>query len=315
MSWSKLDRRPLFLDFDMGLVVLFIFIICAFYVQSRGVVQHNKLIRKISDHSNIFGPINCLFYGFSTIKKSVYIDVNHFPELKVLKDNWKVIRDEAVRLNDDTQIKSSEEKDDLGFNSFFKTGWKRFYLKWYGASLHSANRLCPKTVDLINSIPSIKGAMFAMLPPGARLVKHRDPYAGSFRYHLGLITPNSEDCFIFVDGKKYYWKDGEAVMFDETFIHYAENKTDTNRIVLFLDVKRPVSFFLVDWINELFSRIFMAATTTKNMDGDKIGGINRLFPYIFKVRLIGKKIKKSNRGVYYILQYSIYLLIIYGIFF
>ena len=29
----------------------------------------------------------------------------------------------------------------------------------------------------------------------------------------------------------------------------------------------------------------------KNMDGDKIGGINRLFPYIFKVRLIGKKIK------------------------
>ena len=315
MSWSKLDCRPSFLDFDMGLIVLFIFIICAFYVQNRGVVQHNRLIRKISDHSNIFGPINCLFYGFSTIKKSVYIDVNHFPELKVLKDNWKVIRDEAIRLNDDTQIKSSEEKDDLGFNSFFKTGWKRFYLKWYGASLHSANRLCPKTVDLINSIPSIKGAMFASRPPGARLVKHRDPYAGSFRYHLGLITPNSEDCFIFVDGKKYYWKDGEAVMFDETFIHYAENKTDTNRIVLFLDVKRPVSFFLVDWINELFSRIFMAATTTKNMDGDKIGGINRLFPYIFKIRLIGKKIKKSNRGLYYTLQYSIYLLIIYGIFF
>ena len=299
----------------MGLTVLFIFIICAFYVQNRGDVQHNKLIRKISDHSNIFGPINCLFYGFSTIKKSVYIDVGHFPELKVLKDNWKVIRDEAVRLNDDTQIKPSKEKDDLGFNSFFKTGWKRFYLKWYGASLYSANKLCPKTVDLINSIPSIKGAMFAMLPPGARLVKHRDPYAGSFRYHLGLITPNSEDCFIFVDGKKYYWKDGEAVMFDETFIHYAENKTDTNRIVLFLDVKRPVNFFLVDWINELFSRIFMAATTTKNMDGDKIGGINRLFPYIFKVRLIGKKIKKLNRGLYYILQYSIYMLIIYGIFF
>ena len=95
----------------MGLTVLFIFIICAFYVQNRGDVQHNKLIRKISDHSNIFGPINCLFYGFSTIKKSVYIDVGHFPELKVLKDNWKVIRDEAVRLNDDTQIKSSKEKD------------------------------------------------------------------------------------------------------------------------------------------------------------------------------------------------------------
>jgi beta-hydroxylase len=157
--------------------------------------------------------------------------------------------------------------------------------------------------------------MFAMLPPGARLVKHRDPYAGSLRYHLGLITPNSEECFISVDGQKYYWKDGESVIFDETFIHFAENKTDTNRIVLFLDIKRPVNFFMIDWINEVFSRIFMAATTTKNMDGDKIGGINRLFPYIFKVRLIGKKIKKTNRIFYYILQYTIYLLLIYIIFF
>ena len=154
-----------------------------------------------------------------------------------------------------------------------------------------------------------------MLPPGARLVKHRDPYAGSLRYHLGLITPNSEECFISVDGQKYYWKDGESVIFDETFIHFAENKTDTNRIVLFLDIKRPVNFFMIDWINEVFSRIFKAATTTKNMDGDKIGGINRLFPYIFKVRLIGKKIKKTNRIFYYILQYTIYLLLIYIIFF
>ena len=299
----------------MGLSVLIIFILCAFYVQNRGVVQHKKLVRKISDHSNLFGPINCLFYCFSKIKKSVYIDVDNFPELKVLEDNWIAIRDEAIALNNDTHIKSSEEKDDLGFNSFFKTGWKRFYLKWYGASLHSANKLCPKTVDLINSISSIKGAMFAMLPPGARLVKHRDPYAGSFRYHLGLTTPNSEECFISVDGKKYYWKDGEAVMFDETFIHFAENKTNTNRIVLFLDIKRPTKFFIVDWINEIFSRIVLAATTTKNMDGDKIGGINRLFPHIFKVRLIGKKIKKLNKILYYILQYSIYLLLIYAVFF
>ncbi len=299
----------------MGLFVLLIFILCAFYVQNRGTVQHEKLVRKISDHSNLFGPLNCLFYFFSTIKKSVYINVDNFPELKVLEDNWKIIRDEAVELNNHTYIKSSEEKDDLGFNSFFKTGWKRFYLKWYGASLYSANKLCPKTVDIINSIPSVKGAMFAMLPPGARLVKHRDPYAGSLRYHLGLITPNSEECFISVDGQKYYWKDGESVIFDETFIHFAENKTDTNRIVLFLDIKRPVNFFMIDWINEVFSRIFMAATTTKNMDGDKIGGINRLFPYIFKVRLIGKKIKKTNRIFYYILQYTIYLLLIYIIFF
>ena len=42
--------------------------------------------------------------------------------------------------------------------------------------------------------------MFAELPPGSRLVRHRDPYAGSLRYHLGLLTPNDPGCFIEVDG-------------------------------------------------------------------------------------------------------------------
>jgi hypothetical protein len=31
----------------------------------------------------------------------------------------------------------------------------------------------------------------ALLPPGGDLA-HRDPFAGSLRYHLGLSTPNSE---------------------------------------------------------------------------------------------------------------------------
>jgi beta-hydroxylase len=27
-----------------------------------------------------------------------------------------------------------------------------------------------------------------------------------------------------VDGQRYSWRDGESVVFDETYIHYAENK-------------------------------------------------------------------------------------------
>ena len=80
----------------------------------------------------------------------------------------------------------------------------------------------------MQSIPIVNGAMFALLPPGGELGTHRDPFAGSLRYHLGLVTPNSDDCHIFVDGETYYWRDGEAVMFDETYIHWAENKTDVD---------------------------------------------------------------------------------------
>ena len=299
----------------MNLVILGIFIVCAIYVQNRGAVRHSKWSRLITDHSNFMAPINCLFYAFSSVPKTPYIDPAQFPELKVISDKWQVIRDEALKLNDEQAIKASDDLDDLGFNSFFKTGWKRFYLKWYGASLKSAVTLCPQTVAMLESIPSVKGAMFAMLPPEAKLVKHRDPYAGSLRYHLGLVTPNSEDCCIYVDGQKYWWKDGEAVMFDETYIHHAENNTDINRIVLFLDIKRPVKFFLIDWFNRLFSRVVMAASATKNMPGDKVGLLNKIFSYAYQVRILGKKIKAYNRTLYYVLQYGLYLLLIYLIFF
>ena len=299
----------------MGLAVLALFIVCGIYIQHRGVVQHEKFSRKLTDHSNIFGPINCLFYSFSKVPNSPFIKAEDFPQLKILQDNWQLIRDEAITLNEQAQIKSSDKLDDIGFNSFFRTGWKRFYLKWYGSSLDSARKLCPQTLALLENIPTVKGAMFAMLPPGARLVRHRDPYAGSMRYHLGLVTPNSDDCFINVDGQHYSWRDGEAVMFDETFIHYAENSSEKNRIILFIDVKRPVSFFLVDWINQLFSRIVLGASATKNIDGDKIGFLNRIFSSIYKIRLLGKKIKAYNRKLYYTLQYGLYAWLIYLIFF
>ena len=150
------------------------------------------------------------------------------PELAQLRDNWQVMRDEALALMGEGQIRAATGHNDLGFNSFFKEGWKRFYLKWYGAPLPSAQALCPKTVALVESLPSVNAAMFALLPPGGKLNRHRDPFAGSLRYHLGLSTPNSDACRIFIDGEPYSWRDGEDVLFDETFIHSAENKTDVH---------------------------------------------------------------------------------------
>lgn len=299
----------------MGLYVLLVFIACGFYVQHRGQVQHTKLRRKFTDHANLLAPINCLFYLFSRTDNRPYINPQQFPELAVLSKHWQSIRDEALALNAQAGIKASAELDDIGFNSFFKTGWKRYYLKWYGADLHSARQSCPQTLALLRTLPSVKGAMFAMLPPGAKLVRHRDPYAGSLRYHLGLDVPESKDCFIEVDGERYSWRNGEAVMFDETYIHHAQNTSAQNRIVLFLDVERPLTWAPIRWLNRAFSSLVMAASATKNVEGDKVGLLNRLFAGIYKVRLLGKGIKAFNKPLYYLLQYALYAGLIYAIFF
>ena len=53
------------------------------------------------------------------------------------------------------------------------------------------------------------------------------------------MTPNDDRCFIDVDGSVIPGATA-SVVFDETYIHYAENKTDQNRIIFFADVERPL---------------------------------------------------------------------------
>jgi beta-hydroxylase len=295
------------------LVALAIYVSTVLYVQLRGNVRH-KLKRIAADHANVLAPYNTLMYLFSAVRARPYADVNQFPELQQLTAQWQMIRDEALKLFDEGYIRAAASHNDIGFNTFFRTGWKRFYLKWYGDFLPSANTLCPKTVELLKSIPSVHGAMFAMLPPGGKLGAHRDPFAGSLRYHLGLVTPNSPECFIIVDGKKYYWKDGEAVMFDETYIHTAENRTDVTRVILFCDVERPLSNPLVRGLNRTIGRRMIKAAATQNMPGEHVGVLNHLFEYVYKIRILGTRIKARNRQVYYLLKWLLIGGLLYALF-
>ncbi len=289
---------------SVKLIIAAVYIVSIAYVHLRGRVRH-KPGRQLSDHSTFLAPLNCLLYLFSKLPNKPYLDPADFPDLRPLQEHWQEIRAEGQNLIRAGEIKRSSQFDDVGFNSFFKTGWKRFYLKWYGDSHPSAMKLCPRTTELVQGIGSIKAAMFAELPPGARLVRHRDPYAGSYRYHLGLETPNDAGCYINVDGENYHWRDGEAVMFDETFIHYAENTTSHNRIILFCDIERPMKYRWAAAFNGWFRRHVMSAAGAPNDAGDKTGGINRLFGKIYEIRLRGKALKKRNRKLYYLEKWAI----------
>jgi len=170
--------------------------------------------------------------------------------------------------------------------------------------------LCPKTAALVQSIPSVNAAMFTLLPPGGDLGKHRDPFAGSLRYHLGLSTPNSEDCRIFVDGEPYHWRDGEAVIFDETFIHWAENKTDQTRVILFCDVERPLKTPVMRAINRFMSRVLGQATATQNVETERVGAVNRLYGFAHRMGERKKAFKRRHPRTYRYGRYALILLVI-----
>jgi beta-hydroxylase len=280
------------------------FFASALYVHYRGRVRLS-FRRQLTDHSTFLAPYNVLVYLFSRVPRTPLLAVEGFPELEPLRANWRTIRDEALRLYDGGHIRASDRNDDLGFNSFFRKGWKRFYLKWYGAPLSSARALCPRTVALVESIPSVHGAMFALIGPQSRVGEHRDPFAGSIRYHLGLITPNRDECRIFVDGHRYSWRDGEDLVFDETYVHWFENLTDETRIILFCDVERPLRTRLMRALNGFVIRYVVGLTATKNVDGEAVGLANRVFSHLHRSRAPLKRFKKANRGAYYALKYAL----------
>jgi len=291
--------------FAPQLLVLYWFAIAAMIVHFRGRVRLG-FFRQLTDHSTLLAPYNVLMYWFSAVPSAPVLPTASIPELAKLRENWQTIREEALALNDQGRIKAADKYNDFGFNSFFRTGWKRFYLKWYDEPLPSAKAACPKTVELLESIPGIEGAMFATLGPNSRLVRHRDPYAGSLRYHLGLVTPTSSgECRIFVDGKPYTWHDGEDLLFDETYVHYAENTTNETRIILFCDVERPLRTRAMTAVNRWVCRHIVRQTKTQNVDGEPVGAFNKAFAYIYQVRLVGKRMKAWNKNAYYAVKYSL----------
>src|SRR5207244_12517603 len=111
-------------------IVLYGFIASAIYVHQRGRVKLS-FMRQLTDHSTFLAPVNCFMYAFSAVPNRPVLDVAEFSELAPLSQNWQIIRHAALALYRQGAVRASDKYDDLGFNSFFRSGWKRFYLKCY----------------------------------------------------------------------------------------------------------------------------------------------------------------------------------------
>jgi beta-hydroxylase len=117
------------------------------------------------------------------------------------------------------------------------------------------------------------------------------------------VTPNNDKCRIYIDGEPYFWRDGEAIVFDETYIHSAINESGMDRLILFADVERPMTFAPARWLNRFFARILMRASATKNEEGERVGVINKVFSFVYRGRVKMKALKKSNRKLYYAIKW------------
>ncbi|MGB0220968.1 MAG: aspartyl/asparaginyl beta-hydroxylase domain-containing protein [Sinimarinibacterium flocculans] len=264
--------------------------------------------RQLTDFSTFMVPFNLPAYLLSRVPLGARVPVETLPQLRLLQDNWETIRDEAMALYGQGHI---AVKADLPASSFYKDNrWKSFYLKVYDHDVPSAWSLAPKTRALIEQVPGMNLALFAVLMPGKKLGAHHDPFAFSMRYSLGLSTPNSADCVLTVNGQDYVWRDGEAIVFDETYLHATHNDTDVPRIILMTDVDRPLRWRWVQRLYFHFGRFFNGLFYIDNLDPTKTGIGNRLSRPLARYKTTMRRLKERNRPAYRTGKWALHLALV-----
>ena len=178
---------------------------------------------------------------YSACGRGEFFEPNVFPFVTALEQNWALIRGEVARLMMRGDLAAFQEVNADALTIALDRGWRTAPLLAYGFRSDALIAECPETWRLLQSVPGLVGAMFSALEPGRFLPPHRGPYNGVLRLHLGLIVPDVPDKVgIRVLDKIVPWKEGRALIFDDTFEHEAWNDTDQTRVVLHLDFARPL---------------------------------------------------------------------------
>ena len=167
-----------------------------------------------------------------------------FAWVETLEANWEVIRAELDQvLKTPERIPNFQDISPDQANITRDDKWKSYFLYGYGYKMTDNCDQCPETTRIIESIPGMFTAFFSVLAPGKHIPRHRGPYRGLLRCHLALAVPRPrEACWIEVGEDTTTWEEGRCIVFDDTYKHRVENNTGGVRVVLFLDVLRPLRF-------------------------------------------------------------------------
>jgi aspartyl/asparaginyl beta-hydroxylase (cupin superfamily) len=117
---------------------------------------------------------------------------------------------------------------------------------WWRAGVLIARRrprppladLFPTAVRALLGVPDLLSAMVSVLGPGAELPAHTGDNAGALNFLLGVVTPPGAGHSI--EDQPVDLDEGELVVFDDTLLHAAWNRSDEPRVLIIGDILRPM---------------------------------------------------------------------------
>ncbi|CRL03308.1 CLUMA_CG016204, isoform D [Clunio marinus] len=164
------------------------------------------------------------------------VQTTYKDDLMEIQKYWQLIRDEGLKLlsEDGRFSNEAENLKDTG-------DWKQFELFARGRKTKHC-MLAPITCQIIENFDAAatckRGQVkFSVLHPKTHIHSHTGPTNCRVRCHLGLKVP--EKTFLRVADETRSWKDGEWLIFDDSFEHEVWHNGTGLRLVLIVDVWHP----------------------------------------------------------------------------
>ncbi|GAA1107008.1 aspartyl/asparaginyl beta-hydroxylase domain-containing protein [Pseudonocardia alni] len=118
--------------------------------------------------------------------------------------------------------------------------WTAYYFYMLGRTYDEHIAACPRTVEALADLDGVRDSgmcYFSVLSPHAHVTPHCGFINARIRCHLALVAP--EGARMRVGTEIRPWREGRAVVFDDSFEHEVWNDTDRTRAVLLFDVWHP----------------------------------------------------------------------------
>jgi beta-hydroxylase len=202
-------------------------------VNASRVVRFGKRLRD---------PVNRWVGRQSLIGDGPFIDYRVVPGLAELGEHWREVQAELLPLLEERSAIPALGEISPDHKAIARDGhWKSFFFTGYGFRAERNHARCPRTSTLLDKVPGLVVAFFSIMEPGTHVPPHRGVTKAWLNCHLGLIVPEGPGrCQMEVAGRTVEWREGEWLVFDETNRHQVWNERTEPRVVLFLQVKRPM---------------------------------------------------------------------------
>lgn len=266
-TFNKNDEKGIILILNFFLIIfLFIFICVArktIYLRTLLTLFILLLITNIYYYSHPENKIH-LMYSFShiissSVRTPEFLDLDeYFKNHLKFENNYLVIKNEVNSFITSEGVKKiSLTRDSFGgknkeIGSDVKidengneTGWRLMTLKVGDKITGKCCKHFPSIAKVLKQCPEVVSCVLSILEPGVMIPIHVGYYKGIVRYMLPLIVPDDkENCFLWVNGLKYSWTEGKGVIWDDIYPHKVYNNTNQDRVLLYMDVIRPIGGIL-----------------------------------------------------------------------